>query len=631
MNTNIKSISSVNTPDSVIINSTTSINKEDYEFIAKSRNTIQNILDGKDDRLLVVVGPCSIHNYASALDYANLLSKQTFKNLFIVMRVYFEKPRTSVGWKGFIYDPDLDGSNNINKGLDLARRLLEQITKLRVPIGVEFLDTITPQYLADLVSWGAIGARTTESQIHRQLASGLSMPIGFKNLTDGNIEKAINGIKSSNLSHTFLGINEDGIASIVETKGNLYSHLILRGGSGKPNYDFDTLSTIPTLNKKFIIDCSHDNCCKNYKRQILVAIYVMKLRLLKNLNIGGIMLESNLYDGRQDLSQHLTYGVSITDPCLGWDTTLQLLQSLDNVEKVDINTLDDARKLIEEYDNYLLEETSNNSSLCIKFTDSQFIHNFDNELIQLNLNNYYNSILTTRLSISDKIADFKFKLSPELFLKKSSNILEEITKISIEENIIKKFLNKSFVHKILDISKKIQVSAIHKHLDNTNVGYLFGKGTFSWEAVNLLRGKHIHYNSVDELYFNLEQSSIDFAIVPIYNIKIGTIYVIPERFKEILRYSIPIRLSIYTNIISDNYNTLFVEPHVDREIDAEIFKNIKYKNKEYCNSTRDGVIKLFNSVSPCLTIASSNLDNPLLYRLCDIQDDSNRTYFAVIK
>lgn len=624
MNTNIKNIHIVNTPEKVI--SKYLVNHDDYNFISKSRETIKNILDGKDSRLLVVVGPCSIHNYNSALEYAHLLSQQTFKNLFIVMRVYFEKPRTSVGWKGFIYDPDLDGSNNINKGLDLARRLLVEITKLRIPIGVEFLDTITPQYLADLVSWGAIGARTTESQIHRQLASGLSMPIGFKNLTDGNIEKAVNGIKSANLSHTFLGIDHNGTASIVETTGNTHAHLILRGGSNKPNYDLNTISSLPHLNKKFIVDCSHDNSCKNYKRQVLVALYIMRLKMLKGLNIGGIMLESNLCEGRQDLSEHLTYGVSVTDPCLSWDTTHTLLHYMDNIENIQINTLEDARKLIEYYDNFILN--SNLSLLSIKFTDSDFITNFDNELIDLNLDNYHNAVISTRLAISDKIADFKFKLNPELFLKKSNNILEEITKISLEENIIKKFSNKPFVHKILDISKKIQCSSIEKHLQNTKIGYLFGKGTFSWEAVNLLRGQHLSYNNVDELYSMLEEYSIDFAIVPIYNIKIGTIYVIPERFKEILRFSIPIRLSIYANKSSNTYDTLYIEPHVDKEIDTI---QIKYNTKVYCNSTRDGVLKILNSISPSITVASSNLDNPLLYKLDDIPYDSNRTYFSLIK
>lgn len=631
MNTNINNIYEVSSPEKVISNDKIKpviITDEDYKFIANSRNTIQNILDGNDNRLLVIVGPCSIHNYGSAIEYAKLLSEQKFKNLFVVMRVYFEKPRTSVGWKGFIYDPDLDGTNNIHKGIVLARGLLEEITKLRIPIGVEFLDTMTPQYLADLVSWGAIGARTTESQIHRQLASGLSMPIGFKNLTDGNIEKAINAIKCATLPHTFLGINSKGVASVVETKGNPYSHLILRGGSNKPNYDFDTISSLSQLHKKIIIDCSHDNSCKNYKRQMLVALHIMRLRLLHNLNIGGIMLESNLFEGRQDLSQHLKYGISVTDPCLSWETTNKLLHYMDNIEYVKLNTLEDARKLIEYYDDFILDSTQ--TVLSIKFTDTKFITNFDDELIELNLENHDNVILSTRLSISDKIADLKFKLNPELFIKKSSNILEEITKISLEEHIIKKYSNKPFIHKVLDISKKIQVSTIEKHLRKTNIGYLFGKGTFSWEAVNLLRCNHISYNSVDELYCMLEQSKIDFAIIPIYNIKIGTIYVIPERFKEIMRYSIPINLSVYVNTISDRYNTFYVEPHVHKEVDPYQIRTIHYNHKEFCNSTRDGILKILNSKSPCVTIASSNLDNPLLYKLYSIPEDSNRTYFAVI-
>jgi 3-deoxy-7-phosphoheptulonate synthase len=647
-NININNIKPVNNPQ--FIKSKSILNKEDYEFINDSRETIKNILDGKDDRLLVVVGPCSIHNYNSAIEYASLLSELKFNNLFIVMRVYFEKPRTSVGWKGFIYDPDLDNSNNINKGLSLARSLLEEITKLRIPIGVEFLDTITPQYLADLVSWGAIGARTTESQIHRQLASGLSMPIGFKNLTDGNIEKAINGIKSANNPHTFLGIDESGIASIVETKGNNYSHLILRGGNDKPNYDIDIISNLPKLDKKIIIDCSHDNSCKNYKRQELVALYVMRLKMLKGLNIGGIMIESNINEGKQELSNNLKYGVSITDGCISFITTLTLLNYLDNMEIINIDNIDDTRKLIEYYDTQSIANNSININL--KITNSNVISNVDDEIMGLNMNSNnmhsnnmhsnnmhsnmqsINILLSTRLAISEKVADLKLKNNPELFLRKSSNILEEITKISLEEHIIKKFKQVSEndnIHKILDISKKIQVNSINKQLANIKIGYLFGKGTFSYEAVSLLRGNHNDYKNVNELYVALDNNEIDFAIIPVYNIKIGTIYVIPEKYKEILKYSIPINLSIYTNKLADIYDTLYVEPHVEKEVDYRILETLRYKHKENTISTREGILQILNNKNPCLTIASSNLNNPLITKISDVNDESNRTYFAVIK
>jgi 3-deoxy-7-phosphoheptulonate synthase len=630
-NINIKNIIPVNNPEHIKNNSL--LNQEDYEFIDKSRETIKNILDGKDNRLLVIVGPCSIHNYNSAIEYASLLSQLQFKNLFIIMRVYFEKPRTSVGWKGFIYDPDLDNSNNINKGLTLARSLLEHITKLRIPIGVEFLDTITPQYLADLVSWGAIGARTTESQIHRQLASGLSMPIGFKNLTDGNIEKAINGIKSANNSHTFLGIDEKGKASIVETSGNKYSHLILRGGSDKPNYDIETISSLPKLDKKIIVDCSHDNSCKNYKRQILVALYIMRLKMLKDLNIGGIMLESNIYEGKQEITENLKYGVSVTDGCISFDATKTLLNNLDNMEIIEINDIDNARKLIEYYDNYML---SNLQNINYKIVNSNVITNVDDDIMMLNMSNNINSNIVIRLAISEIVADLKLKNNPELFLRKSSNILEEITKISLEESIIKKFLdnnvnNINIIHNILDISKKIQVISITKQLSKIKIGYLFGKGSFSYEAVSLLRGIHSDYKNIDELYLALDNNEIDFAIVPVYNIKIGTIYVIPDKYKEVLKYSIPINLSIYTNKLADNYDTLYIEPHIEKEINVNILNNFSYNKKIITISTREGFLQVLNNNKPCLTVASSNLDNPLITKISNINDESNRTYFAIIK
>ena len=626
-NININNINNIPIPSEIINNSR--LNNNDYQFIYNSRKTIQNILDGKDNRLLVVVGPCSIHHYDTAIEYAKLLSELKFKNLFIVMRVYFEKPRTSVGWKGFIYDPDLDNSNNINKGLTLARKLLEEITKLRIPIGVEFLDTITPQYLADLVSWGAIGARTTESQIHRQLASGLSMPIGFKNLTDGNIDKAINGIKSANNQHTFLGINIEGKVSVVETSGNKYSHLILRGGE-KPNYDIDTIINLPKLDKKIIIDCSHDNCCKNYKRQALVALYTMRLKMLKGLNIGGIMLESNINEGKQEISNNLKYGVSITDGCLSFTSTKTLLNIIDKMEIINLDSLDSARKMIEYYDNLIINNILSSNKIepldfYINITNE--ITNIDDDIIKLNLDDNFNLLLALRLFISDKVADFKLDQNPELFIKKSSNILETITKISLEENIIKKFSN-DIIYKILDISKKMQVISIEKQLSKINIGYLFGKGTFSWEAVNLLRGNYKDYNSVVDIYSALDRGEIEYGIIPVYNIKIGTIYIIPDRYKEIDKYSIPIDLSIYANKINDEFECLYIEPHVEKEINPI---SLKYKRKVNCGSTRDGILKILNSDESCITIASSKLDNPLLIKIADVSDVNNRTYFSIIK
>lgn len=316
-------------------------------FVEESRKTIESILNKTDEqnRMLCIVGPCSIHNYEQAIEYAKKLKEfresANASNFFIVMRVYFEKPRTTVGWKGFIYDPHLDETNDIEYGLINARKLLIELTNMKIPVGVEFLDTITPQYLADLVSWGAIGARTVESQIHRQLASGLSMPVGFKNCTDGNVKKALDGIKSASIGHSFLGINGDGQASLVDTTGNKYSHLILRGGAKETNYDFKQVSEVAKemkescIHNRLIIDCSHGNSCKEFSRQVLVATYVRSMFLTSELPIAGIMIESNLKEGNQPLTKELKYGVSITDSCLGWDDTAFLLKTLNNVEIID--------------------------------------------------------------------------------------------------------------------------------------------------------------------------------------------------------------------------------------------------------------------------------------------------------
>lgn len=328
---------------------------EDGAFVESSRATVEDILHGKDPRFLVIVGPCSIHDYDAALDYARRLvqMRDSFPNLFLVMRVYFEKPRTRKGWKGFLYDPDIDESFLIDKGLALARKLLLQLTQLRVPIGTEFLDTITPQYLADLVSWGAIGARTSESQIHRQLASGLSMPIGFKNLTSGDYEKAIDGILAANHGQNFFGVDDKGVASHVRTEGNPHTHLILRGGT-EPNYKEETLAGVTRMLKQesihtgILIDCSHGNSQKEYMRQILVALYVHRLFVQGTYPIRGIMLESHLHKGKQSKPEQ--YGVSITDACIDVDTTATLFQWLHSFDSVTCANLSELRVLIQTAD-----------------------------------------------------------------------------------------------------------------------------------------------------------------------------------------------------------------------------------------------------------------------------------------
>lgn len=306
---------------------------------AEARQAIHKILSGEDDRILVVVGPCSIHDTEAAIEYGNLLKKakdELKDDLFIVMRVYFEKPRTTVGWKGLINDPDIDSSFNINKGLRLARRLLLDLNTLGMPCATEYLDLITPQYISDLIAWGAIGARTTESQGHRELASGVSCPIGFKNSTDGTIKIAIDAIGAAMSPHHFLSLTKNGHSAIFSTTGNEDVHIILRGGNGKPNYDAVSVEQVAeglekaSLKPNIMIDFSHANSLKQYHRQVLVGEDVAQQIAVGDRRIIGAMIESHLKAGRQDVidGQPLTYGQSITDACLSWDETLPLLKNL---------------------------------------------------------------------------------------------------------------------------------------------------------------------------------------------------------------------------------------------------------------------------------------------------------------
>jgi 3-deoxy-7-phosphoheptulonate synthase len=309
------------------------------EFVTESRETIKNILQGKDARLMMVVGPCSIHDPKAALDYAGKLAslgKELSDQLFLVMRVYFEKPRTTVGWKGLINDPELNGSHQISKGLGIARQLLCAITDFGLPIAGEMLDTITPQYLADLISWGAIGARTTESQTHREMASGLSFPVGFKNGTDGNLQIAFDAMQAAHHPHSFLGINREGLISIVRTTGNQEVHIVLRGGNSGPNYAAEDIAvteaklTKAGLSPSIMVDCSHANSFKDHNRQEEVLQSVLGQIRNGNKSICSIMLESNLEAGNQSIPENLSnlkYGVSITDKCVDWSTTERLLRN----------------------------------------------------------------------------------------------------------------------------------------------------------------------------------------------------------------------------------------------------------------------------------------------------------------
>ena len=306
--------------------------------VVEGRNAIQRILRLEDHRLLVIVGPCSIHDPEAALEYAgrlNALRQDLADRLCVVMRVYFEKPRTTIGWKGLIYDPHLDGSDDMSAGLRLARQLLLAINTMGLPVGTEMLDTITPQYHADLISWAAIGARTSESQIHREMASGLSMPVGFKNSTEGNLQVAINALQSARQPHTFLGINQEGNICVVRTTGNPWGHVVLRGGNGGPNYDAESVEEARQLLRRvgvepvLMVDCSHANSHKQHELQEEVWYDLVQQRVAGNRDLVGIMVESNLEAGSQPIPvdrQQLRYGVSVTDACVGWETTERMLR-----------------------------------------------------------------------------------------------------------------------------------------------------------------------------------------------------------------------------------------------------------------------------------------------------------------
>ena len=318
------------------------INDQISKLVYGTRNEISQVLHNKDDRLFVVVGPCSIHDPESALEYAEKLAKENkrlSKNILVIMRVYFEKPRTTVGWKGLINDPDINETFNIAKGVELARKLLINIAELGLPAGTEFLDPISPQYVTDIISWGAIGARTAESQIHRELASGLSCPIGIKNGTDGGLKAAIDGIQAANHSHVFLGATKEADIAMLKTAGNNDTHIILRGGK-EPNYDSESVeSTLVALreaevNESIMIDASHGNSQKIFKQQIPVVESICEQMLNGNNNIRGVMIESHLNEGNQKISESLKYGQSITDACMGWEDTVKCLEMLSSaVEK----------------------------------------------------------------------------------------------------------------------------------------------------------------------------------------------------------------------------------------------------------------------------------------------------------
>jgi len=339
-NTNIESETVITSP--IDLRQKVSVSDQGKMNILSSRKTVGEIFSGKDERLIVIVGPCSIHDIKAAKEYAlklKSLQKEIEKSIYIIMRVYFEKPRTTVGWKGLISDPDMDNSLDVEKGLRQGRELLVWLAEQGIPCATEVLNPITPQYLADLISWCAIGARTTESQTHREMSSGLSMSVGFKNGTDGNLTMAVNAIKACSSKQSFLGINDKGQISTFKAKGNKSSHIILRGGK-RPNYDQTAVSECEKLLRenglaeRIMIDCSHDNSNQDYRNQGKVIEDIKSQIISGNQSIFGVMLESNLYPGKQkilDNKDDMQYGVSVTDGCISWDETDSLIKSLAKV------------------------------------------------------------------------------------------------------------------------------------------------------------------------------------------------------------------------------------------------------------------------------------------------------------
>ena len=342
-NKNIESETVITSP--IDLRKMISVSEQGKENILSSRKTVEDIFLGNDERLIVILGPCSIHDIKAAKEYAlklQSLQKEVEKSIYIIMRVYFEKPRTTVGWKGLISDPDMDNSLDVEKGLRQGRELLVWLAELGIPTATEALNPITPQYLADLISWCAIGARTTESQTHREMSSGLSMPVGFKNGTDGNLTMAINAIKACSSKQSFLGINDKGQISTFKAKGNIFSHIVLRGGT-QPNYDKAAVNNCEKLLKendlaeRIMIDCSHDNSNQDYRNQGKVIDDISSQIASGNKSVFGVMLESNLFSGKQkilDNKDDMKYGVSVTDGCIDWEETEKVIKTLEKAKLI---------------------------------------------------------------------------------------------------------------------------------------------------------------------------------------------------------------------------------------------------------------------------------------------------------
>lgn len=613
------------TPTSVL--SLFPLTEDDNQFIKQSRQTISNLLhETRREQLLLIVGPCSIHNPAEALEYAKQLAslRDQLKQFFIVMRVYFEKPRTRGGWKGYIYDPHLDETNDIRTGILNARKLMCEITQTyRLPIATEFLDTITPQYFSDIVSYGAIGARTVESQIHRQLASGLSMPIGMKNRTDGDISTAIDAIISACSPHSFLGVNMDAQATRVDTVGNSDAHLILRGGGTSPNYDFEHISKIvnqllrESVSTNILIDLNHGNSNKQFRKQLLSAIHVWRMWKCTNLPIAGIMIESNLNEGKQDLCATLKPGVSITDACLSFQDTTTLLQLLERTVVIQTTlSLNEIREHIQT-DLFL-------HPILFK---SEYISNHDNDILHYTHETQVLLACAIRCAAADAIAEVKFQKEPFKFLLKNNDILTQLQDIDRENQI-------KIDPVLLDLSKRIQTSNILHKLKITKIGYLYGLGTFSHEAVTeFLHGEHKSYKDIILLNTAVLFNEVDFALIPIYNNIIGKIFNIHESSYKVGVVHKKLHFTLYANCEKiQDIHTLFLESHVEREAYSYIKSKLAHTIKRDVLSTREGLGVVLASRSNAATIASSNaLSNSLLHRLAEDIVPLNFTTFAVVK
>ena len=620
--------------------------EEDSAFVKESRAYVEDILQGRDMRMLVVVGPCSIHDFDLALEYADRLvaMRQDFPNLYLVMRVYFEKPRTRKGWKGFIYDPHLDDSFQIGEGLALARRLLLELVKRRIPVGTEFLDTISPQYFADLVTWGAIGARTSESQIHRQLASGLSMPVGFKNLTSGDIDKAIDGIVSASVGHNFLGVNLHGQASHVRTQGNPFCHLILRGGD-EPNYNEASLRRVSeSLEKEglttgFLVDCSHGNSKKQYLRQILVALHMRRIHTERLYPLRGIMLESNLEAGNQALSFPLKRGVSITDACLSIGSTKELLTLLNDRTHVECTTVPQIRSYLRSLDAKIYTCLQGNANLSILHIPSRFHYEEDDELMRLctpyaGLTDSLLTLCSTRLSFANRLAEIKFAANPFGFLQSDPLVL--LTDRAVEREITELFPDPLFLG-LIDLSKRIQLRCLRDLCASFRTGYLFGAGSFSGEAVGRLGGVHVAYPDRPALFRALEEGSVDAILLPTYNSLLGSIFTVDTRTMTMQgAIEHPIRLCLYGNrpVLSGGgpfaADTLYIESHIRRECQAFLSASVHVGVVREVDSSREGCLSMIRDAGPAFTVASEKNASAYMVPLAENLVEHNITTFSFL-